>query len=166
MATITLKGNEIHTIGKVLGKGDAAPKFSLTKTDLSEVSLDAFSGKKKILNIFPSLDTPTCSLSVKKFHEKAAGMKQVVLLCISKDLPFAQSRFCAAEGVKNLEMLSAFRSSFAKDYGIEIVDGPLKGLCSRAVIILDENNKVLYSEQVPEIAQEPNYEAALRTLTK
>ena len=164
MTAITLKGNETHTAGKLPGKGEVVPKFSLVRNDLSEVGLDAYHGKRKILNIFPSLDTSVCSTTVRKFHEKAAGLSNVALLCISKDLPFAQKRFCEAEGIKNAELLSAFRSSFAKDYGLEITDGPLKGLCSRAVLVLDENNRILYSEQVPEITDEPHYDAALNVL--
>lgn len=164
MAKITLKGNEIHTSGNLPAKGEKANNFSLVKGDLSEVGLDAYRGQRKILNVFPSIDTSVCSATVRKFHEKIPGLKNVVLLCISKDLPFAQKRFCEVEGIKNVESLSAFRSSFAKDYGLEITDGPLKGLCSRAVLVLDENNQILYSEQVSEISHEPHYEAALKAL--
>jgi thiol peroxidase len=164
MATITVRGNTIHTAGTLPAKGSVAKEFALTKGDLSEVSLASFGSKKKLLNIFPSLDTAVCSLSVKKFAEQVNGIQDVVTLNISKDLPFAQGRFCKTEGVTGVETLSAFRSSFAKDYGLEITDGPLKGLCSRAVLVLDEHNQVIYSEQVPEITQEPDYAKALDAL--
>lgn len=164
MATITLKGSAIHTTGDLPKKGSQAPQFKLVRTDLSEVTLANFSGKKKVLNIFPSVDTGVCAASVRKFNKDAAGLSNVVVLNISMDLPFALQRFCGAEGIKNAEGLSAFRSSFANEYGLKIADGPLAGLCSRAVVVLDEENRVLYTEQVPEIATEPNYEAALKTL--
>ena len=163
MAQITLKGNPINTNGDLPTSGAAAPAFSLTGADLSDVGLDAFEGKK-VLNIFPSVDTPVCALSIKAFNEKAAGKDGVTVLNISADLPFAQKRFCGAEGVESAVTLSSFRSSFAADYGLEITDGPLAGLCSRAVIIVDESGNVVYSEQVPEIAQEPDYDAALAAL--
>lgn len=164
MATITLKGNAVHTSGELPKKGANAPDFNLTKLDLSNASLANYAGKRKVLNIFPSVDTPTCATSVRKFNEKAAALKNTVVLCISADLPFAQKRFCGAEGIQNVESLSTFRSSFAKDYGLEIADGALKGLCSRAVVVLDENNKVLATEQVSEIANEPNYDQAIAAL--
>jgi thiol peroxidase len=159
MATITLKGNPIHTAGELPGKGSAAPDFSLLRGDLSRATLASFSGKK-ILNIFPSIDTPVCATSVRKFNQIASD-KGVTVLNISEDLPFAQKRFCGAEGIEKCESLSAFRSSFGKDWGLEIADGPLAGLTARAVVVLDESNKVVHAELVPEIAQEPNYEAAL-----
>lgn len=164
MSKITLKGNPVNTIGELPKVGTTAPDFKLTKTDLSEVSLSNYAGKRKVLNIFPSVDTPTCAMSVRKFNEKAAGMKNTVVLCISADLPFAQKRFCGAEGISNLDALSTFRSSFAKDYHLELADSVLKGLCSRSVVVLDENNKVVYTEQVGEIANEPDYEKALASL--
>ena len=164
MSKITLKGNPINTIGELPKVGSSAPEFKLTKIDLSEVGLANYAGKRKVLNIFPSVDTPTCAMSVRKFNEKASSMKNTVVLCISADLPFAQKRFCGAEGISNVEALSSFRSHFAKDYQVELADSPLKGLCSRAVIVLDENNKVLHAEQVTEIANEPNYEKALAVL--
>lgn len=164
MATITLKGNPIHTVGELPPVGVKAPGFQLTKVDLSQATLDQYAGKRKVLNIFPSVDTATCALSVRKFNEKAASLANTVVLCISADLPFAQKRFCGAEGIQNVEMLSTFRSSFAKEYGLQIADGPLAGLCSRSVIVLDENNKILATEQVAETAQEPNYEKALAAL--
>ena len=164
MSKITLKGNPVNTIGELPPKGVQAPDFKLVKTDLSEVSLANYAGKRKVLNIFPSVDTPTCAMSVRKFNEQASKITNTVVLCISADLPFAQKRFCGAEGIANVETLSTFRSSFAKDYRVEMADSPLKGLCSRAVVVLDENNKVLHTEQVAEIANEPNYEAALKVL--
>ena len=164
MASITLRGNPVKTSGDLPSKGATAKNFSLVKEDLSEVTLDSYKGKKKLLNIFPSLDTGTCANSVRKFALAATALKDVIVIDISKDLPFAQKRFCTAENINGVEVLSAFRSSFAKDYGLEITDGPLAGLCSRAVIILDENNHVLYTEQVSEIGQEPNYDKALEIL--
>ncbi len=161
MSTITLKGNAIKTTGELIKVGATAPEFSLTKTDLSDVSLSSYAGKKKILNIFPSIDTGICAASTRRFNQEAANLSNTVVLCISKDLPFALGRFCGAEGIKNVETLSAFRSNFAKDYGLEIAESGMKGLCSRAVIVLDANNKVLYTEQVPEIVQEPDYAKAL-----
>ncbi|MBI5638331.1 MAG: thiol peroxidase [Nitrospinae bacterium] len=164
MAKITLKGNPINTAGNLPSIGAAAPGFKLVKTDLSEVTLASYAGKKKVLNIFPSLDTPVCATSVRRFNQDAAKMPNTVVLNISADLPFAHKRFCAAEGINNVENLSTFRSGFADDYKVKIVDGPLAGVCSRAVIVLDEHDKVKYVEQVPEITQEPNYEAALKAL--
>ena len=164
MASITLKGNPIHTCGDLPKVGSTAPDFTLVKNDLSTASLVAYAGKKKVLSVFPSVDTPVCATSVRKFNERAAALANTVVLNISADLPFAQKRFCAAEGITGVETLSVFRSSFAKDYGLEIADGPLAGLCSRAIIVLDENNKVVYSEQVPEITQEPDYDKAIATL--
>lgn len=164
MATITLKGNPIHTTGELPKKGSSAPDFKLTKMDLSDVTLSHYAGKKKVLNIFPSVDTGTCAMSVRHFNKDAANIKNTVILNISADLPFAQSRFCGAEGITSAETVSTFRSSFAKDYGLQIQDSGLAGLCSRAVIVLDEQNKVLYTEQVTETINEPNYEAALKAL--
>jgi thiol peroxidase len=162
MTTITLKGNPIETVGTLPKLGDKAPEFSLLKQDLSRVSLKEFAGKK-VLNIFPSIDTGVCATSVRKFNE-IASKKGVQVLCISEDLPFALKRFCGAENLDKVVTLSAFRSTFSKDYGLEIKTGPLAGLASRSVLVLDEDNKVVYSEQVPEIGQEPNYEAALAKL--
>ncbi len=161
MAQITLKGGPIHTSGDLPAAGSAAPAFTLVAQDLSEVKLADHAGKTLVLNIFPSVDTPVCAMSVRAFNERAAALEGVVLLNISADLPFAQKRFCGAEGIEGAMTLSTFRSSFAKDYGAEIVDGPLAGLCSRAVVVVDAAGMVKYSEQVPEIAQEPNYDAAL-----
>ncbi len=163
MAEITLKGNSIHTNGQLPAGGTTAPGFSLADTSLADKSLDHYAGKK-VLNVFPSLDTPTCAISVREFNQRAAGRDGVTVLNISADLPFAHGRFCSTEGIEGAINLSTMRSSFARDYGLEIVDGPLKGLCSRAVLVLDDANHVVYSEQVPEIAQEPDYEAALAAL--
>jgi thioredoxin-dependent peroxiredoxin len=164
MATLTFKGKPVHTSGELPKVNTGAPNFTLVKKDLSEVSLDNYSGKKKILNIFVSLDTSVCAASVHKFKEKAGGRGDTVVLDISKDLPFAQARFCSSEGLEGVEALSGFRSTFGKDYGLEITDGPLKGLYSRAIVVLDENNKVLYTEQVQEITHEPDYNKALEAL--
>ena len=163
MTTITLKGNPIQTNGELPRSGQVVPGFKLVKLDLSEAGLSDFPGRK-VLNVFPSVDTPVCATSIRTFNEKAAAAGNVTVLNISADLPFALKRFCGAEGLENVETLSTFRSSFAKDYGLEITDGPLAGLCSRAVLVLDENNTVLHAEQVPEIAQEPDYDAALGAL--
>lgn len=166
MSKITLQGNPFNTSGQLPLKGEKVKDFILVRNDLSEVSLETYKGKKKVLNIFPSIDTGTCAASVRAFNKKAAELSNTAVLNISVDLPFAQARFCGVEGIKNAETLSAFRSHFSKDYQLEIIDGPLKGLCSRVVIVLDENDKVLYSEQVSEIVNEPNYDEALKALSK
>ncbi len=166
MATITLKGNPIHTSGALPAKGSAAPDFLLLRNDLSTANLAAFAGKKIVLNIFPSIDTPVCAISVRQFNEAAAGLANTAVLNISADLPFAQARFCGAEGIVNTTQLSIFRSDFGKTWGVEITDGPLAGLCARAVVVLDAQHRVIYSELVPEIAQEPNYAAALAAVGK
>jgi len=164
MAKITLKGNAINTSGNLPEVGSQAKDFSLVANDLSVKSLSDYKGNKVILNIFPSLDTPTCAASVRRFNAEASKLENTKVLCISKDLPFAQARFCGAEGLENVETLSDFRTSFSKDYDLEIIDGPLAGLASRAVVILDENGKVTYTQQVPEIVDEPNYEEVLNNL--
>lgn len=165
MATITLGGNPINTNGELPKVGSKAPQFQLVKTDLSEVTLADFAGSRLVLNIFPSIDTGTCAASVRHFNESASKLENTKVLCISRDLPFAQKRFCGAEGLENVVNLSDFKSgSFGKDYGLEMTDGPLNALHSRVVIVLDENGVVKYSEQVAEIADEPNYEAALASL--
>ncbi len=165
MAEITLKGNRIHTLGTLPEKGTLAPEFTLVKNDLSEAKLSDYKGKRVVLNIFPSLDTPTCAASVRRFNAEASQLKNTVVLCISKDLPFAQARFCGAEGLDNVITLSDFRDgNFGKSYQVEIIDGPLAALESRAVVILDENGTVIYTQQVPEIVDEPDYEAALAVL--
>jgi thiol peroxidase len=165
MATITLKGNPIHTYGQLPTVGSQAPDFVLTKTDLTDVSLKDFAGKRIVLNIFPSIDTSVCAMSVRKFNAEAGNLKNTVVLCVSLDLPFAHARFCGAEGLNNVISVSELRNRvFGEAYGVRIIDGPLAGLLSRAVVIIDEKGKVKYTEQVPEIAQEPNYAAALKAL--
>ena len=162
MATITLGGNPIHTNGELPLKGSKAPDFQLVKNDLSTTTLSDYAGSKLVLNIFPSIDTGVCATSVRTFNQKASSLQNTKVLCISRDLPFAQKRFCGAEGIENVENLSDFKNgSFGDQYGLTITDGPLAGLHSRVVIVLDENGVVLHAEQVPEIAQEPNYDAAL-----
>ncbi|MCS4300738.1 MULTISPECIES: thiol peroxidase [unclassified Chryseobacterium] len=162
--TITLKGNEVHTIGTLPSVGTSVKDFALVDSGLNVKTLETFEGKKKVFNIFPSIDTPTCAASSRKFNEEASKLENTVVINVSKDLPFALGRFCAAEGLNNVETLSDFRSSFGDDYEVTITDSPLKGLLSRAVIVTDENNKVIYTEQVSEIADEPNYDAALAAL--
>lgn len=163
MTKIKLQGNDINTRGTLPEIGDIAADFTMVKSDLSEVSLYSFKGHK-VLNIFPSIDTGTCAMSVRNFNKDASDLGNTVVLCLSMDLPFAQKRFCGAEGINNVVMGSLFRSNFFKSYPLDIVDGPLKGLCSRVVIILNEKNEITYTEQVYEIANEPNYEAALEAL--
>ncbi len=162
--TITLKGNEVHTIGQLPSVGTTIRDFALVDSGLQVKTLENFKGKKKVFNIFPSIDTPTCASSARKFNEEASALEDTVVINVSKDLPFALGRFCAAEGLNNVETLSDFRSSFGDDYEVTITDSPMKGLLSRAVIVTDADNKVVYTEQVPEIGNEPNYEAALAAL--
>ena len=165
MATITLRGTEIHTNGELPKIGDSAPGLNLVDGELNDVSLATYAGKKKLLNIVPSLDTPVCATSTKKFNDAAKMKSDTVFLMIAADLPFAMTRFCGAEGTDNVIPLSMMRSrNFAKDYGVLIEDGPLAGITARAVVVLDENDRVIYSELVPEIAEEPNYSAALAVL--
>ena len=165
MATVTLHGNPVSVSGNLPTSGQTAPDFSLVKGDLSDVGLAGFSGKRKVLNIFPSVDTPTCATSVRQFNSKVAALSNTVVLCISADLPFAQARFCGTEGLDAVVNLSTLRgANFLSDYGVAIADGPLQGLAARAVVVLDENNRVLHSELVPEIGDEPNYDAALAAL--
>lgn len=165
MATITFKGSEVHTTGTLPSIGSEAPDFKLTAGNLSDKTLADYQGKKIILNIFPSIDTGTCAASVRAFNQKAAGLDNTVVLCISKDLPFAQGRFCAAEGISNVETLSEYKdNAFSDVYQLKIADGPLAGLLSRAVVVIDEEGKVAYTEQVAEIANEPNYDSALAAL--
>lgn len=161
MAKISLQGNAIHTSGKLPENGEAAKNFTLVAEDLSEKSLADYKGKKVVLNIFPSVDTGVCAASARKFNQEATRLENTIVINISKDLPFAMKRFCAAEGLENVVNLSDFRGKFGEDYGVIIEDSVFKGLLSRAVVVLDENGIVKYTEQVPEIAQEPNYEAAL-----
>ena len=165
MASITLGGNPINTIGELPKVGTKAPEFQLVKNDLSIAELSNYKGSKVILNIFPSIDTGTCATSVRTFNAKASSLENTKVLCISRDLPFAQKRFCGAEGLENVVNLSDFKTgTFGKDYGLEIIDGPLAGLHSRAIVVIDENGTVKYTEQVSEIANEPNYEEALAAL--
>jgi thiol peroxidase len=163
MANVTLKGSPIHTSGELPAKGARAPGFQLVAGDLKDVSLESFGGKRKVLNIVPSLDTAVCATSTRKFNERASALANTVVLVISADLPFAQKRFCTTEGLANVVPLSMMRSKdFARDYGVLLVDGPLAGLCARAVVVLDEQDRVVHAQLVPEIAQEPDYEAALQ----
>lgn len=165
MATITLKGNTIHTIGNLPKVGTKAPDFTLIANNLSKSSLSDYKGSKVILNIFPSIDTATCAASVRQFNKEASSLKNVKVLCISRDLPFAQARFCGAEGLDNVINLSDFATGkFGKDYGLEIADGPLANLHARVVIVLDENGNITYTQQVPEIVDEPNYSEVLNAI--
>ncbi|MCG7610867.1 lipid hydroperoxide peroxidase [Mycolicibacterium sp. (ex Dasyatis americana)] len=163
MAQITLRGNPINTVGELPAVGSPAPSFSLVGTDLGAVTNDQFAGKAVLLNIFPSVDTPVCATSVRTFNERAAGAGAAVL-CVSKDLPFAQKRFCGGEGIENVTTASAFRDSFGEDFGIALADGPMAGLLGRAVVVIGADGNVAYTELVPEIAQEPDYDAALAAL--
>jgi thiol peroxidase len=163
--TVTLGGNPIQIGGTLPKTGSTAPAFKLVAKDLSDVTLDNYAGKRKVLNIFPSIDTPTCATSVRKFNAEAAQLKNTVVLCVSADLPFAQSRFCGAENLDNVQTLSTMRGrDFLQHYGVAIESGPIAGVAARAVVVLDENNKVLHSELVSEIKNEPNYAAALAAL--
>ncbi|AUC76169.1 thiol peroxidase [Olleya sp. Bg11-27] len=165
MAKITLGGTPVETIGNLPEIGAQAPDFTLTASDLSTHKLSDFKGQKVVLNIFPSVDTGTCATSVRSFNKEAAEMKNTKVLCISRDLPFAQARFCGAEGIDNVVMLSDFKTGqFGKDYGLEFATGPFEGLDSRCVVVLDENGVVKYTEQVQEVADEPNYKASLEAL--
>lgn len=164
MTTITFKGDQVHTVGSLPAVGEKAKNFTLVANDLSDKSLSDYKGKNVILNIFPSINTGVCATSVRKFNEEAAKLDNTVVLCISKDLPFAQAQFCGAEGIENVTMLSDFRTDFGNEYGVELKDGPLRGLLSRAVVVINPEGEIVYEEQVPEIGQEPNYDAALKAL--
>ena len=164
MSTITLKGNEVNTNGSLPEVGSIIKDFTLVDAGLAEKTLASFEGKKKVFNIFPSIDTGICAASARKFNEEASNLENTVVINVSKDLPFALGRFCAAEGLNNVETLSDYRSTFGQDYQVEITDSPLKGLLSRAVIVTDDKNNVVYAEQVSEITTEPNYEAAIAAL--
>lgn len=164
MATITFQGKPLHTTGDLPAVGEKAPGFSLVNGKLADVTLATYAGKKKVLNIVPSLDTPTCAASTRKFNEKAAHLYNTVVLVVSADLPFAQCRFCEVEDLKHVIPLSTFRSSFADDYGVKLVDTFLAGLTARAIIIIDEHDNVIYTQLVSEIANEPDYESALAAL--
>ena len=162
MATVKFKGGDVHSIGNLPEVGSNAPDFTLVNASLQEIHLSDYKGKRVLLNIFPSLDTGTCAMSVRKFNKWVSEKENVVVLCVSKDLPFAQSRFCGAEGLENVETASDFRyHTFANDYGVLLTDGPLKGLMARSVVALDENGVVLYTELVPEITNEPNYDISV-----
>jgi len=166
MAEITLQGNPVHTVGSLPSVGSKAPDFNLVQKDLSPISLKELKGKKVILNIFPSLDTDTCAASVRHFNKEASELDNSVVICISADLPFAAGRFCSTEGLDNVYTASVFRNpQFGKDYGVQFSDGPLEGLLSRAVVVVDEEGSVLYKEQVSEIVDEPDYEKALNSLS-
>jgi thioredoxin-dependent peroxiredoxin len=165
MAEITLRGNPIHTVGELPEVGAPAPAFTLTGSNLADVTAGDFAGKSLVLNIFPSVDTGVCATSVRTFNEKAAGRDDVAVLNVSADLPFAQARFCGAEGIENVTSASSFRSDFGQVYGVSLSDGPMAGLLSRAVVVIDPDGVVTYTEQVPEIAQEPDYDAALGALS-
>ena len=165
MAQVTLKGNPIHTNGELPAVGAKAPAFKLTAGDLKDVGLEQYAGKKKILNIVPSLDTPTCATSTRKFNKEAGALANTVVLVVSADLPFAAKRFCTTEGLENVVTLSLLRDKkFAQDYGVLLTDGPLAGLTARAVVVLDENDKVVHRQLVPEIGNEPDYDAALHAV--
>lgn len=164
MATTKLGGNPVNTNGSLPATHSPAPSFTLVKDDLSEVTNADLKGKRVVFNIFPSVDTPTCAKSVRKFNELAAQMNNTVVLCVSADLPFAQKRFCGAEGITNVQNASSFRTDFGNTFGVTLTDGPLKGLLARAIVVVDESGKVTHTELVEEIAQEPNYDAALAAL--
>lgn len=167
MSTVTLKGNPVEVAGSFPQPGDKAADFALVSAGLANVGLGEFAGKRKVLNIVPSLDTPTCATSTRKFNERAASLDNTVVLVVSADLPFAAKRFCEVEGIKNVQSLSTLRdAAFKKNYGVDITSGPLAGLTARAVVVLDEDNKVLHSQLVSEIADEPDYDAALKALQK
>ncbi len=164
MAEVTLGGNPVHTSGELPAVGAPAPDYSLVGADLGEYDAAEFAGKNVILNIFPSIDTPTCATSVRQFNERAAGMDETVVLCVSADLPFAMGRFCGAEGIDNVKVGSTFRSDFGQQYGVTMTDGKLAGVLARAVVVVGPDGMVKYNELVPEIAQEPDYDAALAAL--
>lgn len=164
MATVTLHGNPIDTIGELPSVNSSAPSFTLTLTDLSDLTLDSLKGSKVVLNIFPSIDTETCAVSVRTFNQKAAGLDNVKVVCVAADLPFALARFCGAEGLDNVVSASSFRSTFGDDYGVTFTSLPLKGLLSRAIVVIDEQGQITHTEQVAETGDEPNYAAALAAL--
>ncbi|WP_425309256.1 thiol peroxidase [Ammonicoccus fulvus] len=164
MATTAIKGDPVQTVGELPAQGDPAPDFTVTGSDLSDIKLSDLSGKRVVLNIFPSIDTGVCATSVRKFNELAAGLDNTTVLCVSADLPFALGRFCGAEGIDNVQTGSVFKSSFGADYGVTMTDGPLQGLLARSVVVLDAEGNVIHSELVPEITQEPDYDAATAVL--
>jgi thioredoxin-dependent peroxiredoxin len=164
MASVTLRGNPFGISGELPAVGSAAPDFTLTGNDLGDVTLGSLAGQKVILNIFPSIDTPTCASSVRTFNQRAAEREGTTVICVSEDLPFAMGRFCGAEGIENVKVASAFRSDFTEAYGIKLEEGPLRGLAARSVVVIDEDGKVSYTQLVGEIADEPDYDAALAAL--
>lgn len=166
MAETKFKGNPVHTVGELPAVGAALPAFTLTGSDLGELTSDSLAGTTLILNIFPSLDTGTCAASVRTFNKKAADLPEATVLCVSNDLPFAQARFCGAEGIENVTTASGFRSSFGDDFGVTMTDGPLKGLLARSVVVVDASGTVTYTQLVPEIADEPDYDSALEAASK
>jgi thiol peroxidase len=164
MATTSLRGNPVHTVGELPAVGEQAPAFTLTGADLSDVTSEAFAGSRVVLNIFPSLDTATCAASVREFNRRAASLDNTVVVCASADLPFAMTRFCATEGIENVTSGSAFRSGFGTDYGVTMTDGPMRGLLARSVVVVDVDGSVLHTELVPDIGTEPDYDAATAAL--
>ncbi|MDO4411497.1 thiol peroxidase [Cutibacterium sp.] len=166
MATTAFKGQTVNTVADLPQVGSDLPSFNLVKADLSELTSDEFKGKKLVLNIFPSVDTGVCAQSVRTFNQKAAGLDDTTVLCVSRDLPFAQARFCGAEGIENVVVASAFRSDFGKDLGVALADGPMKGLLARAVVVADGQGKVAYTQLVDEITTEPDYDTALEAAKK
>lgn len=165
MTAVTRLGDIVHLSGDLPAVGSSAPDFRLTRADLSDVGLAEFAGRRKVLNILPSLDTPTCAMSARRFNERAAGLDNTVVLVVSADLPFAQKRFCETEGIERLEALSMMRDKrFGEDYGVLMTDGPMAGICARAVVVIDERDRIAYTQLVPEIRQEPDYDAALAAL--
>jgi thiol peroxidase len=164
MATTAFEGNPVHSVGELPAQGSTAPAFELVGNDLSPVTSADHAGKRVVLNIFPSLDTGVCAMSVRRFNELAAGLENTVVLCVSNDLPFAQARFCGAEGIENVVVASGFRSTFGDDYGVRMTDGPLEGLLARSVVVLDPSGQVTYTQLVPEITTEPDYDAAVAAL--
>lgn len=166
MAETKFKGNPVHTVGELPAVGSPLPAFTLTGSDLGDLTSDSLAGRKVILNIFPSLDTGTCAASVRTFNKKAAGLQDTTVLCVSNDLPFAQARFCGAEGIENVTTASGFRSTFGDDFGVTMTDGPLKGLLARSVVVVDASGKVAYTQLISEIADEPDYDSALEAADK
>ena len=164
MATTSLGGNPVHTVGDLPAVGTPAPAYTLTGADLADVSSDGFDGSRVVLNIFPSIDTATCAASVRRFNELAASMENTVVLCVSADLPYAMRRFCGAEGIENVVTGSAFRSSFGTDYGVTMTDGKMRGLLARSVVVVGDDGSVLHTEVVPDIGTEPDYDAAVAAL--
>lgn len=164
MAKTALHNDPVNTVGDLPAKGSVAPDFTLVGKDLEDVKLSDYAGKRVVLNIFPSLDTDVCAASVRRFNQLAAGLDNTVVVCASADLPFAHGRFCVAEGIDDVVTGSTFRSTFADDYGVRLVDGPLEGVCARAVVVVDEDGEVIYTQLVPEITEEPDYDAAIAVL--